>query len=126
MEFFKSAPGRVLLLSLAIAFLLGGGSMFMHQGTESSALFSASLFLPIVFNIVFLPRALETHYYEAVLAVIALPFLLLGWAVGAAWIREAHTELAWPIVFAGAGALALAAWPSQRAEAAPQPAHATH
>jgi hypothetical protein len=124
MEFFKSTTGRLLLLSIAVTFILGGASALMHHGAESAALYALSLFLPIVINMVGLPRALENDWYHVAISVAALPLLFFLWAVGSGVIREHHPELAWPVAVAGVVALAFAAWPSHRVEIAQEPAHA--
>jgi hypothetical protein len=124
MEFFKSTTGRLLLLSIAVTFILGGASALMHHGAESAALYALSLFLPIVINMIGLPRALENDWYHAAISIAVLPLLFFLWAVGSGVIREHHPELAWPVVVAGVVVLALAARPSQATVVAHAPAHA--
>jgi hypothetical protein len=124
MEFFKSTTGRLLLLSIAVTFILGGASALMHHGAESAALYAASLFIPIVINMAGMPLALENDWYHAAISIAVLPLLFFLWAVGSGVIREHHPELAWPVMVAGVVALAFAARPSLSVQVAQQPAHA--
>jgi hypothetical protein len=126
MEFFKSTTGRLVLVSVAVAFILGGASALMHHGAEATAVYCASLFFPIVINMVGLPRALDNDWYHAAISVAVLPLLFFLWVVGSGAIREHHPALAWPFILAGVIALARAARPSQPIEVVPEPAHATH
>jgi hypothetical protein len=124
MEFFKSTTGRLLLLSIGVTFILGGASGLMHHGADSAALYAVSLFLPIVINMVGLPRALENDWYHAAISIAVLPLLFFLWAVSSGVMREHHPEFAWPVVVAGVIVLALAARPSHQVEVAHEPAHA--
>jgi hypothetical protein len=110
-DFFRSMSGRIMLLSVAISLLGGGAAALVGHGEGATLVLSASLFLPIVMNIVALPQAIEEHWYHAVLAVILLPVLLFLWAVGAGITRELHPALAYPFLALGFGALAAAARP---------------
>jgi hypothetical protein len=112
MAFFRSLSGRLVALSIAIAFIGGGASALMHHGPESTFALCVSLFAPIVVNVLGLPWALEDDWYHAALAVAVLPPLFLLWAVGVGAIRESYPGLASPFIAAGLAALAVAARPS--------------
>lgn len=111
-EFLKSFTGRLMALSFGIALVGGGASALMHHGAEATFVMCLSLFAPIVVNVVSLPRALEDQWERAVIAVIALPFLLFLWSVGVGVMREFHPELALPFIVAGLASFVVAAWPS--------------
>jgi ABC-type amino acid transport system permease subunit len=112
MGFFRSTTGRLMALSIAVAFILGGISALMHHGVESTFVLCLSLFAPIVINTVALPQALEKDWYHAALSVMILPMLFFLWAVGIGAIREHHPWIAYPAIVAGLGALAVAIRPS--------------
>ena len=118
-EFFESRPGRILVLSVAVALIGGSAAALMGPGDVSNLVFSASLFLPIVMNVVGLPEAIEDHAYHAILAVIALPVLLILWAVGIGVTRayQQHVGLTYLFLAAGLAALAVAARPALLAPA---------
>ncbi len=102
-----------MALSFAISLLAGGASALMPHGSGSTFLFCASLFVPIVVNLVGLSRVLESDWYHAVLSVILLPMLLLLWAVGLGVIREFHLHaLATSALVLGLAPLYLAARPT--------------
>jgi hypothetical protein len=111
-EFLKSFTGRLMALSIGIALVGGGASALMHHGVEATFVMCLSLFAPIVVNAAALPSALEEHWESAVLAVIALPCLMLLWAVGVGVMREFHPELGGPVIVAGLAAFVVAAWPA--------------
>jgi predicted permease len=117
MQFFRSTSGRLLALSIAIAFVCGGVSALMPRGAESTFVLSVSLFLPVAINAIGLPLALERHWDHAAMWVASLPALFLLWAVGVGAIRAFHTQLAYPFIVLGLGALAVAVRPSQTAAA---------
>ena len=123
MGFFKTTTGRMMSLSIAIAFILGGTSALMAHGVESTFVFCLSLFAPIVVNTLGLPRALEKDWYHAALSVMILPMLFFLWAVGIGAVREHHPWIAYPAIVAGLGALAVAIRPSA-SMAAHAPLHA--
>ena len=112
MGFFRSTPGRLVALSMAIAFIGGSASALMHHGPESTFALCVSLFVPIVINTLGLPQALDKNWYHAALAVAVLPPLFLLWAVGVGSIRENYPVLAYPFIAAGLAALAVAARPA--------------
>jgi hypothetical protein len=118
-DFFKSTGGRILALSVAIALLGGSAAVLMGTGEGSQILLAASLFIPIVMNIVGLPQTIEEHWGPAVLSVILLPMLLFLWAVGIAIIRAYHHHaLVSPFLALGLVALGVAARPAHEAPAA--------
>jgi hypothetical protein len=120
MDFFRSMAGRILALSVAIALLGGSAAVLVGGGEGSLFLLAASLFLPVVMNIVGLPTAIEEHWTAAVLSVILLPVLLFLWAIGIAVIRAYHHHaLVLPFLAAGLAALVVAARPSHELTAAP-------
>jgi hypothetical protein len=121
MGFFRSTPGRLTALSIAVAFILGGTSALMHHGVESTFVLCVSLFVPVVLNTVGLPQALENDWYHAALSLMILPVLFFLWAVGVGSVRENYPWLAYPAIVAGLGALAVAIRPSG-AMALPAPA----
>lgn len=126
MAFFRSLPGRLVALSIAIAFIGGGASALMHRGPESTFALCLSLFVPIVVNLVALAPALEDDWDHAALAVVVLPPLFFLWVVGVGSIRENYPVLAYPFIACGLAALAVAARPSARlslAIAAPAERH---
>jgi hypothetical protein len=109
-DFFKSTAARLLALSVGIALVGGAASALMHHGDGSTLVFSASLFVPIVVNIVGLPSALEEHWFHAVLAVILLPVLLFLWVVGLGVLRAYYAPtFAYPFLLLGFAALSMAA-----------------
>jgi hypothetical protein len=117
MEFFKSTTGRLMALSVAVALVLGSISAMMSPGAESAFVLCASLFVPIVLNMIGLPRALETDWYHAVIAVATLPLLFFLWAVGVGVIREHHRELAYLFFAVGLFPLGVAVRPTRGAAA---------
>jgi MFS superfamily sulfate permease-like transporter len=122
MGFFRTTTGRMVALSIAIAFILGGASALMAHGVESTFVLCLSLFAPIVVNVMGLPKALEKDWYHAALSVVILPMLFFLWAVGIGAIREHHPWIAYPAIVAGLGALAVAIRPSASlADHAPLP-----
>lgn len=123
MGFFRSTPGRMVALSIAIAFIGGGASAMMHHGVESTFVLCVSLFVPIIVNTLGLPQALEKDWYHAALSAVVLPLLFFMWAVGIGSVRENHPWIAYPAILAGLAALAVAARP---AHAAPVTAPAVH
>src|SRR6185312_626337 len=126
MGFFRTTTGRLVALSIAVTFILGGTSALKPHGVESSFVLCLSLFAPIVINTMGLTRALETDWYHAALSVVVLPMLFFVWAVGVGSIRENYPWIAYPAIVAGLGALAVAIRPSaSMADHAPlpEPAH---
>jgi len=115
MGFFRSTPGRMVALSIAIAFIGGGSSALMHHGVESTFVLCVSLFVPIIVNTLGLPMALEKDWYHAALSAMVLPLLFFLWAVGVGSIRENYPALAYPFIALGLAALAVAARPGSAA-----------
>ena len=111
MGFFKSTPGRLVALSIAIAFIFGGSSALMHHGVESTFVLCVSLFVPIIINTLGLPQALDKDWYHAALSAMVLPLVFFLWAVGIGSIRENYPWLAYPAILGGLAALAVAARP---------------
>jgi hypothetical protein len=103
--------------SIGVSFFLGGVSALMHHGVEATFVMCAALFVPIVINVIGLPRALEKDWYHAALSVIVLPMLFFLWAIGVGVMREFRPELAYPFIVLGLVAFGVAARPSQHAQA---------
>jgi hypothetical protein len=122
MGFFKSMTGRLVALSIAIAFIGGGASALMHHGVESTFVLCASLFLPIVITIQGLAHALEDDWFHATVSVAVLPLFFFLWAVGVGSIRENYPGLALPFIALGLVALAVAARPSKSKGTSPMTA----
>ena len=117
MGFFRSTPGRMVALSIAVAFIGGGASALMHHGVESTFVLCISLFVPIVINTLGLPQALEKDWYHAALAAMVLPLLFFLWAVGIGSVRENYPWIAYPALLVGLAALGVAIRPSHGASA---------
>jgi hypothetical protein len=118
MGFFKTTAGRMIALSIAIAFIGGGASALMHHGVESTFVLCASLFVPIVINLQALAHSLEDDWYHATVAVAVLPLFFFLWAVGIGSVRENYPAIAYPFMALGLAALAMAARPSRSAPGA--------
>jgi hypothetical protein len=126
MGFFRSTPGRMVALSIAISFIGGAVSALMHHGVESTFVLCVSLFVPIVVNTLGLPQALEKDWFHAALSAMLLPLLFFLWAVGVGSIRENYPWLAYPFLILGVVALGVAVRPGPAAAArtpALEPAH---
>jgi hypothetical protein len=122
-DFFKSTAARLLALSVGIALVGGAASALMQPGDGATILFSASLFVPVVVNVVGLPSAIEEHWSHAVMAVILLPWLLFLWVVALGVLRAYYPPaFAYPFLVAGFAALAAAARPSREGIVMARPA----
>ena len=120
MEFFKTTPGRLVALSIAVALICGGASALMPHGVESTFVLCVSLFVPVVINTLGLPQALEKDWYHAALCAMILPLGFFLWAVGIGSVRENYPWIAYPAIAVGFVALAVAARPSGNAALAHQ------
>jgi hypothetical protein len=113
MGFFTTTTGRLLALSVAIAFIVGAASALFPAGSaEGSFLLCSSLFVPLVLNVVGLPQALEKNWQQAVISIALAPQLFFLWAVGVGAIREHHHNLAVPFMLLGLVPLAVALRPA--------------
>lgn len=105
-EFVKSQAGRILVFGLGLA-LAGGGAATLLGEPFATWLLAGVFPVTLALSVVAIALASNDQWGYAVAAVIGLPFLALLYAPALGVAVQYASWVGFPLIFIGAGALAL-------------------
>ena len=113
-DFIRTSGGRLLSVATAVALLGGGAAALLGQ---PAATWVIALFVPVVIALGFVGVAYASleHWGIAIGAALSLPWVLFLYAVGLGVVVNYAPAAGYALGALGAGALAFALRPGERA-----------